>query len=78
MHRHGQRLLALINQLLDIARLEAGQLRLHACPTDLAEFVRAKVAAFDSLAASRGLTIAVKCPPSPCRPTSTATSSKRC
>ncbi|WP_310394983.1 7TM diverse intracellular signaling domain-containing protein [Hymenobacter sp.] len=55
MHRHAARLLELINQLLDIARLEAGQLRLHARPTDLPAFVRSSVAAFDSLAAARGL-----------------------
>ena len=55
MHRHAARLLELINQLLDIARLEAGQLRLHARPTNLPAFVRGSVAAFDSLAAARGL-----------------------
>jgi|GEM_PF-802412 len=62
MYRHGQRLLGLLNQLLDIARLEAGQLRLQACPTDLADFVRVRVAAFDSLASSRGIGLAVRAP----------------
>ncbi|MDQ2769706.1 MAG: sensor histidine kinase, partial [Bacteroidota bacterium] len=59
MHRHGARLLALINQLLDVARLEAGQLALHAAPHDLHGFVRLQVAAFQSHAADLGLTLAL-------------------
>ncbi len=55
MHRHATRLLELINQLLDIARLEAGQLRLRAQRLNLAPYVQGIVAAFDSLAATRGL-----------------------
>ncbi|GAA4350679.1 hypothetical protein GCM10023185_08670 [Hymenobacter saemangeumensis] len=55
MHRHASRLLELINQLLYIARLEAGQLRLRARRTDLRAFVEQHVAAFDSLAATRGV-----------------------
>ena len=57
MHRHGARLLALINQLLDVARLEAGQMALHAAPHDLHGFVRLQVAAFQSHAADLGLTL---------------------
>ncbi|GAA3970565.1 7TM diverse intracellular signaling domain-containing protein [Hymenobacter antarcticus] len=65
MHRHASRLLILINQLLDIARLEAGQLRLHARPTNLSVFVRNSVAAFDSLAASRGVRLWAVVPEAP-------------
>ena len=65
MQRHGQRLLALLNQLLDVARLEARQLRLHAQPTDLGAFVRTHAAAFDSLAAAQGVALAVETPPQP-------------
>ena len=65
MQRHGQRLLALLNQLLDVARLEAGQLRLHAQPTDLGAFVRTHAAAFDSLAAAQGVGLAVEAPTRP-------------
>ena len=59
MHRHGARLLALINQLLDVARLEAGQMALHAAPHDLPGFVRLQVAAFQSHAADLGLLLAL-------------------
>jgi len=65
MRRHGQRLLTLLNQLLDIARLEAGQLRLQAQPTDLGAFVRIRVAAFDSLATAQHIQLLVKVPPPP-------------
>ena len=63
MRRHAARLLELINQLLDIARLEAGQLRLRASVLDLRAFVLSHVAAFDSLAAARGLQLHATVPP---------------
>ncbi|WP_460676871.1 7TM diverse intracellular signaling domain-containing protein [Hymenobacter coalescens] len=52
MLRNARRLLQLINQLLDIARLEAGQTRLAAAPVDLVRTVRTNVLAFESLAVS--------------------------
>jgi signal transduction histidine kinase/DNA-binding response OmpR family regulator len=63
MHRHAARLLELINQLLDITRLEAGQLRLRATATNLTNFVQSSVSAFDSLAVSRGLSLRAVVPP---------------
>ncbi|WP_151086388.1 7TM diverse intracellular signaling domain-containing protein [Hymenobacter baengnokdamensis] len=60
MHHQARRLLQLVNQLLDVARLEAGQLRLRAVPTDLHRFVRTHTAAFSSLAASRGLHLLIE------------------
>ncbi|WP_161787186.1 7TM diverse intracellular signaling domain-containing protein [Hymenobacter sp. IS2118] len=53
MHRNARRLLHLITQLLDIARLEAGSMTLMAAPTDLARTVRATVDAFAPLAQDR-------------------------
>ncbi|MCC3159967.1 response regulator [Hymenobacter sp. 15J16-1T3B] len=50
MLRNARRLLRLINQLLDIARLEAGQTRLAAAPDDLVRTVRTNVLSFESLA----------------------------
>ncbi len=63
MHRHGQRLLLLINQLLDIARLEAGQMQLQACATDLAAFTGRVVADFSSLAATKKVHLQAELPP---------------
>ncbi|RTQ49557.1 response regulator [Hymenobacter gummosus] len=57
MLRNARRLLQLINQLLDIARLEAGQTRLAAAPTDLVRTVRTNVLSFDSLAVSHDVNL---------------------
>src|SRR5690606_31095627 len=46
MHRNGQRLLRLVNQMLDLARLEAGTLRLERRRHDLAAFVGREVSLF--------------------------------
>ena len=50
MRRNGQRLHRLINQLLDLAKLEAGGLHLHARESNLVQFVRTLVLSFSSRA----------------------------
>lgn len=62
MLRNARRLLRLINQLLDIARLEAGQTRLSAAPDDLVRTVRTNVLSFDSLAVSREVALHFESP----------------
>lgn len=55
VQRNAQRLLRLINQLLDLAKLEAGQLQPVYKPGDMATFLRVLSSSFTSLAESRKL-----------------------
>lgn len=50
-------LLALINDVLDISRIEAGQLRLEIRPVDLADLLRRRLQAFEAQAARKGLAL---------------------
>lgn len=63
MQRNGERLLRLINGLLDFSRLEAGKMTVVARELDLAETVRELSAAFASAAAARSLEFHVQTPP---------------
>ncbi|NBC00725.1 MAG: response regulator, partial [Bacteroidetes bacterium] len=60
--RNARRVLALVNQLLDVARLEAGRVRLEARPVDLGAFVAATVQAFTPLAERNAITLLLKHP----------------
>lgn len=62
MRRNARRLLELINQLLDVAKLEAGSLRLDAAPHDLAALARPLTYSFASLAETRGITLSFDAP----------------
>jgi signal transduction histidine kinase/ligand-binding sensor domain-containing protein/DNA-binding response OmpR family regulator len=53
------RLLRLINQLLDITRLDEGRLDLKVSSTDIAAFIRSIVMIFESLALSKGITLII-------------------
>jgi PAS domain S-box-containing protein len=50
-------LLALINDVLDISRIEAGQLRLEIGPVDLADLLRRRMQAFEAQASAKGLAL---------------------
>ncbi|RMH95463.1 MAG: hybrid sensor histidine kinase/response regulator, partial [Calditrichaeota bacterium] len=50
MHRAGRRLLRLVNQLLDLSRLEAGKLTLSVSRGDFLQFLRSLTISFASLA----------------------------
>ena len=53
----GEALLAILNDVLDITRMEAGQLKLDAGPLDLAGLVRSVAQAWEPLAAERGVAL---------------------
>ena len=50
IHRNAERLLTLVNQLLDLSKLESGKLSLGVSPGDLPKFIRAVAGSFESLA----------------------------
>ena len=55
MLRNGNRLLRLINQLLDLSKLEAGKMQMNSTVIDLVEFLREIAAAYESLAANKDI-----------------------
>jgi signal transduction histidine kinase len=57
MHRSARRLLTLINQLLDLSKLEAGSLKLEPTEGNLLGFLKALVYSFSSLAESRHIAL---------------------
>jgi signal transduction histidine kinase/DNA-binding response OmpR family regulator len=59
MYRNATRLQTLINQILDLAKAEAGQLPLQLQPGDLVADVRLWVSSFDSLAESRSIRLSL-------------------
>ena len=59
---NGRRLVQLVEQLLDVARLESGTLTLRAEVRDLVPLLRRTTEAFASLAERRGLAFRVSCP----------------
>jgi signal transduction histidine kinase len=55
----GQLLLELVNELLDLSRIESGNLKLHLEPVDLVPLVGQCVAQVRTLAAQRGIVVHV-------------------
>ena len=62
--RNSRRLLRLVNQILDVAKLEAGQMRLERRALDLAAFVRTTIEAFGPAAQAKGVVLDVDTPAS--------------
>jgi signal transduction histidine kinase/ligand-binding sensor domain-containing protein/CheY-like chemotaxis protein len=60
--RNSRRLFRLVNQILDVAKLDAGAMRLAPRPLDLAPFTRGVVAAFAPVAERKGLRLTVDAP----------------
>lgn len=65
VQRNGNRLLKLVNSLLDFSRLEAERERVVAEPVDLATYTADLASAFRSTIEQAGLSLLVECPPLP-------------
>jgi PAS domain S-box-containing protein len=63
VQRNGQRLLKLVNTLLDFSRIEAGRVEAVYEPTDLATFTTDLASTFRSLIERAGLSLEINCPP---------------
>jgi PAS domain S-box-containing protein len=61
--RNGERLLKLVNTLLDFSRLESGRVRASFEPLDLATYTSELVSMFNSAVDRAGLTLTIDCPP---------------
>jgi signal transduction histidine kinase/ligand-binding sensor domain-containing protein/DNA-binding response OmpR family regulator len=62
--RNARRLMRLVNQILDVAKLEAGHMRLQLRPLDVAAFVRGIAEAFAPAASGKGIVLDVEGPAS--------------
>ncbi len=60
--RNSDRLISLVNDLLDLSRIESGRVPLHPEPVALDEAVRASVEMVGAFAAERGVTVAIQPP----------------
>jgi signal transduction histidine kinase/ligand-binding sensor domain-containing protein len=65
MHRNASRLLQLVNQLLDFAKLEAGGMQLEVGRGDLLAYLDTLVHSFGSLAHGRGIALTYAAPEGP-------------
>ncbi|HEX2689569.1 MAG TPA: ATP-binding protein [Kofleriaceae bacterium] len=62
-YRNAQRLLKLVNQLLDFSRIEAKRMQLAPHPTDLGSLTADLASAFRSAVEQTGIALNVDCPP---------------
>jgi signal transduction histidine kinase len=62
MQRSATRLLRLINQLLDLAKIDAGEMKITLAATDLAQLLQATLSAFEVAAAKKGVLLERRLP----------------
>jgi signal transduction histidine kinase/DNA-binding response OmpR family regulator/serine phosphatase RsbU (regulator of sigma subunit) len=65
INRNAQRLLKLVNTLLDFSRLESGQAQARYEPVDLARYTAELASMFDSAVEQAELALEIDCPPLP-------------
>lgn len=65
IHRNGENLLGLINDVLDLAKVEAGRAEVTFAETSMVDLVRESVGEVESLRAGRDLVLKVEAPASP-------------
>jgi PAS domain S-box-containing protein len=65
VHRNAQRLLKLVNTLLEFSRIEAGRVQASFAPTNLAAFTTDLASAFRSAIEQAGLTLSIEALPLP-------------
>ena len=60
VHESGQALLAILNDVLDVSKIEAGKLELESATIDAAAIVRSACEAFGAVSAEKGLALSVR------------------
>lgn len=65
MKRNLMRLLQLINQILDLSKLDAGKMRLHAAEINIVGYLKETVANFESIATIKGIELTTFLPKVP-------------
>ena len=61
MYRNSLRILRLVNQLMDMRKVDNGQMKLHFVETDVIYFIKDIMQSFDNLAVSRNIEFSLEC-----------------
>lgn len=59
MYRNSLRILRIVNQLMDMRKVDSGQMKLHFLETDVVYFIKDIMKSFDNLAVSRNISFSI-------------------